>query len=54
MQAKGEKMSFDQVPNEQAQISGADFAIMCDEIRQLKAENIALKLSLEFQQQKAE
>lgn len=31
-------MSFDQDPNEQANISGADLAIMCDEINALRAE----------------
>jgi hypothetical protein len=29
-------MSFDQDPNEQAQISGADFAAMCDEFKALR------------------
>ena len=31
-------MSFDQDPNETAQISGSDFAQMCDEMKQLRAE----------------
>lgn len=31
-------MSFDQDPNEQANISAADFAIMCDEMKALRAE----------------
>lgn len=29
-------MSFDQYPHEQANISAADFAIMCDEMKELK------------------
>ncbi|MES2942957.1 MAG: hypothetical protein V4772_08840 [Pseudomonadota bacterium] len=36
-------MSFDQDPNEQANISGADFAIMCDEMKSLKARNVELE-----------
>lgn len=28
---------FDQDPNEQANISGSDFAVMCDEMSKLKA-----------------
>ena len=35
-------MSFDQDPNEMAQISGSDFAQMCDEMKQLRAERDAL------------
>ncbi|MFY8215132.1 MAG: hypothetical protein ACOVMP_00850, partial [Chthoniobacterales bacterium] len=30
-------MSFDTDPNESAQVSGADFAMMCDEIKRLRA-----------------
>ena len=41
-------MSFDQDPNETAQISGSDFAQMCDEMKQLRAERDALKQSSEF------
>ena len=36
-------MSFDLDPGEQANISGADFAIMCDELAALRAENASLK-----------
>ena len=39
-------MSFDQDPNEQAQISGADFALMCEEMKQLKALNSELAHAL--------
>jgi SMC interacting uncharacterized protein involved in chromosome segregation len=31
-------MNFEQDPNENAQISGSDFAQMCDEMKQLRAE----------------
>jgi hypothetical protein len=34
---------FDQDPNEQAQISGADFAAMCDEIKYLHKRNSELE-----------
>lgn len=40
---KATDMSFDQDPGKQAQISGADFAMMCGEMAQLRAENEALK-----------
>ena len=36
-------MSFDQDPNETARISGSDFAQMCDEMKQLRAERDALR-----------
>jgi hypothetical protein len=36
-------MSFDQDPSEQANISGADFAAMCDEMAALKDENERLR-----------
>lgn len=35
-------MSFDQDPNESAQISGSDFAQMCDEIKRLRTELAAV------------
>lgn len=38
---------FDQDPNEQANISGADFAIMCDEIKKLKAQRDYLLVALD-------
>jgi hypothetical protein len=31
-------MSFDQDPGEQANISAADFAIMCDELKHIRSE----------------
>jgi hypothetical protein len=34
---------IDQDPNETAQISGSDFAQMCDEMKQLRAERDALR-----------
>lgn len=40
-------MSFDQDPNEQANISGADLAILIDELKMALAENEELKLELE-------
>ena len=36
-------MSFDQDPNEQANISGADFAMMLDEMRSLQQRVIKLE-----------
>ena len=36
-------MSFDQDPNEQANVSAADFALMCDEMKRLKEENERLR-----------
>jgi hypothetical protein len=36
-------MSFDNDPDEQAQVSGADFAMMCDEMRRLRQENHDLR-----------
>jgi hypothetical protein len=36
-------MSFDDDPNEQAQVSGADFRAMCDEMRRLRKENHDLR-----------
>ena len=41
-------MSFDQDPNETAQISGSDFAQMCDEMKQLRAERDALRAALQL------
>ena len=40
-------MSFDQDHREQANISGADFAFMCDEFKRLKAINAELIASCE-------
>lgn len=40
-------MSFDQDPGEQANISGADLAIMCDEIVTLKQQRDDLLEALE-------
>jgi hypothetical protein len=37
---------FDQDPNEQARISGADFSAMCDEMKQLQQRNAELKVEL--------
>lgn len=46
-------MSFDQDPNEQANISGADLAIMCDEITALKIEISRLESCLQWEQNRA-
>mgnify|MGYP003614008789 CR=1 FL=1 len=40
-------MSFDQDPNEQAQVSAADFAMMCDEMKELRRQRDALLEALE-------
>jgi hypothetical protein len=40
-------MSFDDDPNDQARISGADFSMMCDEMKQLKRSNADLLEALE-------
>jgi hypothetical protein len=39
-------MSFDYDPNEQAHISGADFAAMCDEMKHLRKRNKELQAEL--------
>jgi hypothetical protein len=38
---------FGQYPNEQANISGADFAIMCDEMERLRADHASIVAAYE-------
>ena len=40
-------MSFDQDPNEQADVSGADLAIMIDHVKELEQQNLALLAAIE-------
>jgi hypothetical protein len=44
-------MSFDQDPSESANISGADFAQMCDEMKQLCIELTAVTADLAFRRE---